>query len=654
MTIKSLNLVSFGRFKNKQIELSDGLNIIYGKNESGKSTIMSFIKAMLYGVSGRGVLSERKRWYPWDADVMEGEMEAEHEGRLYRIYRKWGRTAAGDRYSLFDGVTGESVDFDINNMVGAGEEAFLKTLYIRQSTACIEGEDDEISNKLINLIHSGDENQNYHKAVDILKNAAKKFKPQRGNGGRIFELQSKITMLNQELENAKELNLKTIKDAARQRELISKIAESRVKISVLKQKLEKAREYADYKKMYALKKRVNDLKAAKENAADEGKKLGEMVSSLSAFSREADSIIYEKPADASQTAERLMKSRNTAALYKRLFAAALTAAGISLVLCFLSLILIPVCLLFIALAVFLKSGGRKLEVSINEMEAEINNAKKMREKIELELKAFGCKDLREYTEKRAEYTGILQKHKAARERLLVIEAELESAEAELGPNTEVLGEELPLPAEEMDALALEKELADENERLTNLLREEAEISGRLKASVDKDRTADVIESERQEALEELKDAVEKHTALTIAMETLEAAYAEISRDFTPAINERASKIIEKITDGVRRSMKIDKKYGVKLEDGGLRDITCFSYGTTEQAYLAVRLSLIDLIFGDNSPPIFIDDSFVHYDEDRLKNVLSLLLERSKRGQIILFSCRDLGVVEGANICRLSK
>ena len=47
MIIKTLHLISFGKFKNKTIELSDGLNIIYGKNESGKSTIMKFIYAML-------------------------------------------------------------------------------------------------------------------------------------------------------------------------------------------------------------------------------------------------------------------------------------------------------------------------------------------------------------------------------------------------------------------------------------------------------------------------------------------------------------------------------------------------------------------------------------------------------------------------------
>ena len=49
MIIKKINVKSFGKLKNKEIELKDGLNIIYGENESGKSTTMAFIKSMLFG-----------------------------------------------------------------------------------------------------------------------------------------------------------------------------------------------------------------------------------------------------------------------------------------------------------------------------------------------------------------------------------------------------------------------------------------------------------------------------------------------------------------------------------------------------------------------------------------------------------------------------
>ncbi|MGN1082941.1 MAG: ATP-binding protein, partial [Candidatus Avispirillum sp.] len=52
MYIKKIHIDSFGPLRDKELELCDGLNIIEGENESGKSTVAMFIKFMLYGLSG--------------------------------------------------------------------------------------------------------------------------------------------------------------------------------------------------------------------------------------------------------------------------------------------------------------------------------------------------------------------------------------------------------------------------------------------------------------------------------------------------------------------------------------------------------------------------------------------------------------------------
>lgn len=46
MKILELRLKHFGKFTDKNIRLRDGINILYGENESGKSTLHSFIKGM--------------------------------------------------------------------------------------------------------------------------------------------------------------------------------------------------------------------------------------------------------------------------------------------------------------------------------------------------------------------------------------------------------------------------------------------------------------------------------------------------------------------------------------------------------------------------------------------------------------------------------
>ena len=57
MIIKQLNLDHFGKFHGREIDLNPGVNIIYGANESGKSTVHAFIQSMLFGAErlrGRG------------------------------------------------------------------------------------------------------------------------------------------------------------------------------------------------------------------------------------------------------------------------------------------------------------------------------------------------------------------------------------------------------------------------------------------------------------------------------------------------------------------------------------------------------------------------------------------------------------------------
>ena len=55
MIIKSLKIYSFGCLINKEFKFEKGLNLIYGENEKGKSTIEAFIKIMLYGFSSKKI-----------------------------------------------------------------------------------------------------------------------------------------------------------------------------------------------------------------------------------------------------------------------------------------------------------------------------------------------------------------------------------------------------------------------------------------------------------------------------------------------------------------------------------------------------------------------------------------------------------------------
>ena len=85
MIIDTLNIVHFGRFHQKSLRLSPGINVVYGENEAGKSTLHQFIQAMLFGVERlRGKASKKDEYsrfslgirekitkVPWSSSIME-------------------------------------------------------------------------------------------------------------------------------------------------------------------------------------------------------------------------------------------------------------------------------------------------------------------------------------------------------------------------------------------------------------------------------------------------------------------------------------------------------------------------------------------------------------------------------------------------------
>ena len=78
MKLKTIYIENFGKLKNFKLDLKPGLNIIYGSNESGKTTVMNFIKMMFYGTAGKSSdinKNMRKKYAPWDGAPMSGYIE---------------------------------------------------------------------------------------------------------------------------------------------------------------------------------------------------------------------------------------------------------------------------------------------------------------------------------------------------------------------------------------------------------------------------------------------------------------------------------------------------------------------------------------------------------------------------------------------------
>jgi hypothetical protein len=132
MKILELKIRNYGKMKDWNAEFSPGINLIYGRNESGKSTVHTFIKSMLFGLArGRGRAAANdiySRYEPWEnPDFYSGMLRFESGGKHFVLDRNFGR--GSKKAELFCEDDGERLfedDGDLQMLLG---EMFSESVY---------------------------------------------------------------------------------------------------------------------------------------------------------------------------------------------------------------------------------------------------------------------------------------------------------------------------------------------------------------------------------------------------------------------------------------------------------------------------------------------------------------------------------------------
>ncbi|MBQ7836906.1 MAG: AAA family ATPase [Clostridia bacterium] len=209
MQIKTIHIDSFGGVRDLTLELKQGLNILEGKNESGKSSVAMFIKFIFYGLSGRGVdgkMSERSRYVNWESGSAAGYIILEKNGITYKISRELyvSDDATRERVNITDTETGEKLfkgECPGVALLGMPEQMFYNSVFVRQlSDASIDG--NGMSEAIENILYSGDEEVSTRRALEKLEKSRKSLLHKNGNGGRIYELRREIARLEASLSEA--------------------------------------------------------------------------------------------------------------------------------------------------------------------------------------------------------------------------------------------------------------------------------------------------------------------------------------------------------------------------------------------------------------------------------------------------------------------
>lgn len=607
MKIHNIKVNGYGNIKNKEIKLDNKINIIYGKNESGKSTFFKFIVNMLYGASknkkGRDI-SDIEKYTPWDIDEFSGKIEYSLDnGAFYNIYREFKKKSP-----IIYNENGEDIShkytIDKNNgnqffyeQTKIDEELFLSSTAVMQQEVKMDSKSkNSMIQKLSNIAGSGNDNISYKKCIDILnKRQLTEIGTERSQDRPLNRVNSKIEELK---ENIKEL-LRYQEDKYLVEEKIDKIREE---IKNSENKLENLKELTKLKQMLDL----EEEKIKINTQINESNKLE--IKEIEESKKQKESELLQ------------IKKNTKININKNLY----LIIAIALIITNIVLItLIKNNLKYLSLVTIIILGVIYL---VNLNNAKKKNRKLYKEKIETKKAEI---------EKINTQLEVLYKNKEN------VDDEIQSIKNELEKN-------MTNKSQIISAIyQLEEETKKHNDLLIKLHMLEVDKSNIYPKLDNLANIEEVVEK-----LEEEKRFLEdKNKSINLAKSTLEEAYNIMKQNITPKFAQNLSDIICEISNGKYNKIKItqDNDIVIEIESGKYKPIELLSTGTIDQLYLALRISLIQEITGE-SMPIILDEAFAYYDDTRLENILKYI-SNNIENQIIILTCtnREKEIYDKLNI-----
>lgn len=275
MIIKKVNIQSFGKLKSFELDFTQGINIIYGENERGKSTIQNFIKAFLYGLPSKkekgSSYSLREKYSGINGEGISGELIVEKAGIEYVIKRTFGKTKKDDTTVVLNGLTGEEIkDIDKDEpgktLLGINLSTFSKTLFISQlGVEIAKDKEEEIMDRITNIFHNGESEVSIEKALSTLNSNIKQLTTVRKVGLLDGLIERREGLLKERFEGI-QLAEKTLEKEERLSSCLeekSTLQNDIENLSLYKKYLKKVKLQKEYKEILEYLKKSEELKNQK-------------------------------------------------------------------------------------------------------------------------------------------------------------------------------------------------------------------------------------------------------------------------------------------------------------------------------------------------------------------------------------------------------
>ena len=650
MKINKIKINSYGKLKDKELNLKNGINLIYGNNETGKSTLINFLINSFYGISknkkGKEI-SDYEKYKPWNGEDFSGKVvyELDNENK-YEIYRDFNKKNP----KIFnENMEDISKEFNIDKNKGneffyeqtkIDEELLLATLAINQNEVRLESQTQDILiQKIANLAQTGDDSTSFKRVIDrINRRQLEEVGTERSREKPINLVYKNIQELEEQKErlekykqfkyqfeeqenllNVKILDLENESNFLKEIKLLNeneKIENEKIKIkeNIKKENLEK---------IDLIKNKIEEIRINNKN-------IFEKYSNKDFMNKEIEKKEVKNIKINKNKKNKLSNKLNIILLIIILINILQFIFIKKLIFNFIFSLTVPV---FLAFYIFLiKKENKKIKNNeeIEKIEKDIfyklnvelinlenqksiikNNIEYADEELNKIKNNYNLKINLEKEKIKNNYSNKLEKNKINN---FINLNNLENINYEIEKNqNEINNKKLELHSLNLDKQNIEPQLDDL-----------AKIEEKL-----------VCNNEKMLTLKRLNHS------MNLAKEVLEKSYEKMKNSVTPKFTNNLSNNISKITNEKYNKVMFNEEEGliVELQNGDCIPVNRLSVGTIDQLYLSLRLSMIDDLSNEKLP-IFLDETFAFYDDERLKNILLYLSKKFFDRQIIIFTCTN--------------
>lgn len=594
MIIKEVNIGKFGKLENQKYQFAPRINVIYGANESGKSTLMQFLKAMLFGLEKtrvRKTLDTYNRYEPWDTPAyFYGSMIFETGQQQFLLERNF--YYKEKRARLVNIRDGEelSVEYgDLDMLLGNVSAAAY------ENTCCI-GQEQLLPGRELGVL-----------LEDERSNLA-----QTGSGD--FQLSKALQELEQKRKNAE----KTRKELEQQR--LSHIHQLEVNQQVLErdiaglkaqQEKQSTQQGTVQEQVRALQQQMEPVQTAYQTVCRREQELKSAVAQ--------EQLEWEQFRREQEEAEALQQKSGKNAGFSPLLL--IGVAGLILAPVLRSAMdgfqkiapaLNIICIILILaglVSAYRKSREKKTADSGQKHGQSVNDS--VQNHREQDSRANDRANLQS-VERKGRKAALDQQLQRVCQQKSVLEEQLQ----QLKDQKKAL--QLQAARQEGSGDQLQSQIQEKEVELENLTEQMAEL--------------------QQETPEEHNARADRE-ALELASETMSRLAARMSKTLEHTLDKEMSEILAQITGNVHEQLQVTDGQGIVLaEQMQKRTPEAYSQGTMQQAYFSYRMAAGHMLMKEEPLPFLLDETFANYDEERLRQTLRWLAEQEN--QIFLFTCRE--------------